>query len=163
MALNLILFQTLWLVCVVGAAYGWPWLGVAAVAVRVGLGWRELDAKLLLSAAVIGFVGEWLLVTLGAIDYAPRARTAGTLVPAWMIALWVNFATTLHSSLAWLQGRYVAATMAGAIAAPFSYWAGRRLGAIVLNPEPVYWICGIGLLWAVATPVLVWISEAAAA
>ena len=49
--------------------------------------------------------------------------------------------------------------MAGALAGPLSYWGGQRLGAITLNPEPAIWMGGVGLLWAVATPMLVWLAE----
>jgi hypothetical protein len=168
MVADLLLFQTIWFICVWSAAHGYPWAGVLAVAGRAGFSLRgssvppRREALLLLSAAAIGLLGEWILGAAEVLDYPPQART-GPPVPAWMIALWVNFATLLHTSLAWLRGRFVLAAMLGAIAAPLSYWAGRRLGAILLHPEPVVWICGIGLLWAVATPVLVWIAEATAA
>lgn len=164
---NFACFNAVWFALVLSAAAGHPWWGVAAAAASAAA-WslaavaprREL--LLLAGAGLLGLAGETLLHRAAVTGYPPQAWT-GEPVPAWMVGLWVNFATTLHVSLAWLRGRFVAATMAGAIAGPASYFGGERLGAITLNPEPAVWIAGIGLLWALATPLLVWLAEATAA
>ncbi len=156
---NLAAFQIVWFACVYSAAAGAPWLGVAALAASLALQFRTMDVKLFGAAAALGLGGEWALHAVAVTGYPPQAWT-GEPIPAWMIALWVNFASTLKASLAWLQGRYVFATMAGAVAGPVSYWGGERLGAITLHPDPAVWIGGVGLLWALATPLLVWLSEA---
>jgi preprotein translocase subunit Sec61beta len=158
---NLIGFQSVWAACVLFAAAGRPWLGVAVLAGVIGLHLMfpvapvKQESKLLAVAAALGLAGEWALHALAVTGYPPQVWT-GEPIPAWMIALWVNFAATLHSSLAWLEDRFVLATMLGAVAGPLSYWGGERLGAIALYPNPVVWIAGVGLLWAVATPFLVW-------
>ena len=163
MLLNLIIFQVVWLACVLGAAQGYPWLGVVALAghFRVVAARPRQEGLLLGAAAALGLAGEWALHAAAVTGYPPQAWT-GWPVPVWMIALWINFACTLHASLAWLQGRFVFATMAGAIAGPLSYWGGERLGAITLHPDPAIWMGGVGLLWAVSTPALVWLAEATA-
>lgn len=167
-AANLIGFQTVWFSCVLFAAAGRPWFGVVVLAAVVALHlhfavapWKR-ELKLLAGAAALGLGGEWLLHAAAVTGYPPQVWT-GEPVPMWMVALWVNFASTLHSSLAWLQGRFVLASMAGALAGPLSYWGGARLGAIALHPDPAIWIAGVGLLWAVATPMLVWLAEETAA
>ena len=162
---NLAGFQAVWFACVLFAAAGRPWFGVAVLAVVLALHFRlspadkrPREVKLLAGAALLGLSGEWALHAAAVTGYPPQAWT-GEPAPAWMVALWINFAATLHSSLAWLRGRFVFATMAGALAGPLSYWGGQRLGAITLNPEPAIWIGGVGLLWAIATPMLVWLAE----
>lgn len=52
----------------------------------------------------------------------------------WLCALWYLFATTLHQSLRWLEGRTWLAALIGGIAGPVSYRAGEVLGALTLGP-----------------------------
>ena len=157
--LNLAAFQAVWFACVLFAAAGRPWLGVAALGVSLVAQYRSTRAaKLLGTAALLGLAGEWALHAAAVTGYPPQAWT-GEPAPAWMVALWVNFASTLQSSLKWLQGRYVFATVLGAIGGPLSYWGGEQLGAITLNPDQGVWFCGVGILWALSTPLLVWIAE----
>lgn len=165
--INLAGFQISWFALVMLAAAGRPWLGMAVLGMAVV--WNLYSApalrqelQLLGVAAAVGLAGETALHWAAVTGYPPQAWT-GEPVPVWMIGLWINFATTLHVSLAWLSGRYVAATLAGAVAGPLSYFGGQRLGAITLHPEPLVWIIGIGLLWAMATPLLVWVAEGTAA
>lgn len=151
-----------------GAAAGSPWLGVGVLlGVLAGhfyfplAPWRR-ELALLAAAALMGLAAETLLHKGAAVvGYPPQAWT-GDPAPAWMVALWINFAATLHGCLGWMQGRIPVATLAGALAGPLSYWGGARLGAITLHPDPVHWIVGIGLVWAIATPVLVWLAEVTA-
>ncbi|MBM3793986.1 MAG: DUF2878 domain-containing protein [Acidobacteria bacterium] len=165
---NLIGFQLVWFTCVLGAAAGMPWLGVGVLlGVLAGhfvfpvAAWRR-ELALLGAAALLGMAAETLLHQGAAVvGYPPQAWT-GAPAPSWMVALWINFAATLHGCLAWMQGRIPAAALAGALAGPLSYWGGERLGAITLHPDPVHWIVGIGLVWATATPVLIWLAEVTA-
>lgn len=164
--LNLVGFQACWFALVLLAAAGHPWLGMAVLAVAVAWNLYAASAparelQLLGAALLLGLAGETALHWAAVTGYPPQAWT-GEPVPVWMVGLWINFATTLHVSLAWLRGRLVMATLAGAVAGPLSYFGGQRLGAITLHPEPLIWIVGIGLLWAVATPLLVWAAEVTA-
>ena len=165
---NLIGFQLVWFACVWGGASGFPWFGVGLLAAVLGAHfyfplapWRR-ELVLLAAAGLLGLAAETLLHKgASVVGYPPQAWT-GEPAPAWMLALWINFAATLHGCLAWLRGKTPVAAVAGAVAGPLSYWGGERMGAITLHPEPVYWLAGIGLIWAIATPVLVWLAEVTA-
>ena len=75
----------------------------------------------------------------------------------WMIALWVNLAATLRVSLGWLDRRWFAAGLLGALGGPIAYGAGANLGAIEFA-QPVVSLAAIAGQWLVAMPVLVWIA-----
>jgi hypothetical protein len=155
---NFVAFQCGWFACVLGAARGWPWVGLAATAVIAG--WHVARAtrpaeemKLIGVALAIGVVWDSAHVSLGWIRF-----TSGTLVdgiaPPWILALWALFATTLNVSLGWLKGRWLVAVLLGAAAGPLSYWAGARLGAVEFV-VPVSSFVALALGWAVMTPLLV--------
>jgi hypothetical protein len=76
-----------------------------------------------------------------------------------MVALWMLFATTLSSSMAWLAGRHRLAAVLGAVCGPLSYAAGARLGAIELPPHALASFAGIALVWGLAMPALLVIRE----
>lgn len=154
---NFLAFQCGWFACVLGAAHGWPWLGtaiaVSIVALHVLRAARPAgEFKLAALAVAIGALWDSALAALGWIDFA-----SGTFIPpiapAWMLALWALFASTLNVSLGWLKGRWLAAALAGAVAGPLSYYAGMRLGALDLAaPMPALIALAIG--WGVFTPAL---------
>ena len=70
LALNILMFQAGWFACVLGAAYGLPWLGsIAAIAI---VGWHLARATnprrefaLVCTAAIVGLIFETLLVQSG--------------------------------------------------------------------------------------------------
>lgn len=156
---NFVGFQLCWFACVLGAARGAEWLGPLVV-----LAWCALhlarhadparEALALIAVGALGLLVDTLQVHEGWIDHR-GTPLAGVLAPAWILALWVAFATTYRSSLAWVTRRSWLSALFGAIGAPFSYWAGVRMGAVQFG-EPLWSsIAGIALAWGVALPATV--------
>lgn len=154
---NVLLFQAAWFSGVLGAAHGRPWLGPAAalavVAWHLARARRALPEALLLAAALaLGAAFENFLVRGGWLRFETSEIAA--LAPAWIIALWAAFATTLNVSLRALHRRPAVAAALGAIAAPLAYYAGSRLGAVeFVNFGTALVVIAAG--WVVLTPVLV--------
>ena len=160
--------QVCWFACVGGAARGLPWLGPVAVAVY-GAGHlstvpsgaaRSRQAWLLVLAGAAGYVADSILVLSGVLTFPPQA-VLGWPSTAWMVALWVLQAAVLSGVLSWLRGRHVAAAIVGAIGGPLAYLAGERMGAAVLGPSHAVALAAIGVEWAVAMPLLVWMERRA--
>jgi hypothetical protein len=155
--LNFILFQAGWFALVIGAAQGFAWAGALAAGVIVAAhlvraARPRAEATLLLLAGLIGVVFDTALAASGAIVLAAGAWIPG-LAPYWMAALWLNFATTLNVSLAWLKSRLLLAVAAGAIGGPLAYYGGEKLGALELaSPAPALAALAIG--WGIITPLL---------
>lgn len=158
---NFALFQLGWFACVLGGAWGWPWIGVSFVAMatlwhlRVVANPRN-EAVLLAVAVVIGTLVDSLLPAAGWVAY-PSGQLHPMMAPVWIIALWVLFAGTLNMSMKWLRDRYLLALLFGAIGSPMSYFAGSRLGAVTLV-DPVMALAAQSLLWAIVLPSLVWLA-----
>jgi hypothetical protein len=81
------------------------------------------------------------------------------MAPLWMAALWMNFASTLDYSLAWMQGKPVLAAVFGGVGGPLAFVAGEQLGAIVLV-DRVLSLGVIGAGWLVVTPLLLRAAQA---
>jgi len=157
LAVNIALFQAGWLACVLGAAHGMPWAGVAVAAAVVA--WHAARArrpvqelKLVALAVLAGALFDSALAAGGWIVFAPDAAASG-LAPWWILALWALFATTLNVSLAWLRLRLPLAALLGALCGPLAYWAGARLGALELR-QPAAALGALALVWAAALPGL---------
>ena len=158
--INFILFQIAWFACVIGAANNLPWLGVIVTAAVV---WWHLsrakplraELRLLLSALIIGASFDQLLLSFALVDYVHHGWSS-TLVPVWIMALWLGFSTIINVSLRWMRGRHLIAVVFGAIGGPLAYIAAEKLGAVVLIGYPSYIALAIG--WAVITPLLLHIS-----
>ena len=157
MLANFAAFQVGWFACVLSAAYGWPWAGTltaaAIVAAHVYRAPRPLpELKLIGIALLLGVVCDSLLFSLGWLDFKSGVIVP-SMAPHWILAMWALFATTLNVSLAWIKGRLAAAVALGTVGGPLAYWAGARLDAVVLA-APVPALIGLGVVWALATPLL---------
>ena len=154
---NIVVFQAGWFACVLGAAHGRPWLGLPVVAMIV-CGWLmsaprpSALAQLTVLSGLVGFSWDSWLTVSGMIGYAPGPLSP-PLAPLWILALWLLFATTLSVSLRWLQTKLLLAALLGALAAPLSYYAAARMGALtLLRVQPALWAQAVG--WALLLPLL---------
>ena len=156
--LNFILFQAGWFACVLGAASGRPWMGAvigAALALtHLALSRSPRDEAMLLAGALaLGMLVDTAHVRMGTLAFT-GGMVHPEFAPPWILVMWVQFASTLHYSLGWLERRYVLGACLGAVAGAGAYWAGVRFGAAALGPDPVQALLRIGLSWGVALPVL---------
>jgi hypothetical protein len=93
---------------------------------------RAREATLVLTVGLFGFAVDTLQASAGLYAFTGTS-VLPWVCPPWMVALWMLFATTLNSSMAWLAGRRRLAAVLGAVCGPLSYAAGARLGAIELH------------------------------
>lgn len=157
--LNFAGFQLGWFAAVLCAAAGRPWLGAAALAVLLALHYascaqRARELRLGAEALALGVALDSALMASGALRCAGWPGAAW-IAPAWLNLLWPLFAATLHGCFAWILGRKALASLLGALAAPLSYWAGVRMGALEF-PRGLAPACAwIAAGWALALPWLV--------
>ena len=162
---SLVALQVCWFACVGGAARGLPWLGPLAVAAYAA-GYlrtvpsgraRSRQAWLLALAGAAGYAADSALVLSGVLAFPPQA-VLGWPSTVWMVALWVLQAAVLGGALSRLRGRHVTAAIVGAVGGPLAYLAGERMGAAVLGPSHAVALTAIGVEWALAMPLLVWME-----
>jgi hypothetical protein len=161
--INLLLYQVGWFCCVLGAAWGFPWLGMSLAAGLVAVHFwlttdRLVQFRLVMAAAAIGGIFDTAQLWAGVFTF-PSGVVVEWLPPPWMTMLWLQFATTFHFSMRWLSGRYALCACFGLLGAPLAFFAGERFGAIdFLSPRVFHYIC-LALLWSVAVPVLTFVSD----
>lgn len=154
----LLTFQAGWLVAALGAAAGHPLLAAAGPLGSAALTLAVLDQRrqaiaAMLAGGLIGLGGESLLMWLGLVAFAAPGPLAG-LAPAWIVALWIAFAPLSGATLTWLAWRPGLAAGFGALLAPPTYLAGAALGALALSEPRWVSLLSIGVLWALAMPLL---------
>lgn len=155
---NFAAFQTVWLLSLVGAGSGFPWLGPAALLLFMaghfpGAAAPRADALLVLTAAAAGLCCDTLYIRAGLLAYAAPLPSPA-LAPFWIVAMWMNFGMTLNESLAWLKDRLLLGALLGAVGGPLAYLAGIRLQAARMTAEPWLVLVVIGLSWAIAVVLL---------
>ena len=148
-----------WCACVLGAANGAAGLGPAAAAPLLAIHLaaapdRAAETRLVLLAGGLGFAADSALGLLGVFRWSEGHSVAG-LAPPWILALWMLFAATLRSSLAFLQGRVPLAAALGAVAGPIAYVGGAKLGAMSLGVSAPSASAVLAALWAALLPALV--------
>lgn len=158
---NFILFQIGWFACVIGASEQMPWLGIAVVLAIVI--WHLIQAKqpklevsLLFTVLIIGGIFDQIMLNHHFISYQSHGWS-NNLVPVWILALWLEFATILNVSLRWMRDRWFIAILFGAIGGPLAYMGAAKLDAVSLNSMPASYLA-LSIGWAVLTPLLLRLS-----
>ncbi|NRB55717.1 MAG: DUF2878 domain-containing protein [Salinicola sp.] len=139
LAINALLFQGGWFLCVLGGSL-WA---IAATPLILLVHWRWLarpgEWRWWLGLLLAGIVVDGTLVAAGGIEM-------GGALPIWLWALWLLFATTLHHCLAWLWRYRALAIACGALGGPLSYLSGAALAGVEIRP------------WAIGVEAIVWAS-----
>lgn len=160
---NIICFQLGWFACVLGASYGYFWLGPLCVTLilllhlKIHHSWKW-EWPLLTAGMISGLIFDSLLILLD-IQEPKRALMPAPLTTVWLLAMWINFTLTLNISLRFLQKKLFLAAVCGFIAGPSAYYSGEILGAIQIK-EPLYLhLLVLAVVWMLATPGLLLIAR----
>jgi hypothetical protein len=160
---NFALYQAGWFAIVVGAASGRPWTGMgvalAAIAVHLALARGMLrQGSLILVSGAVGFTLDSLQVGFGVFRF-PSGTVLPWLAPPWDVVLWMQFATILPFCFRWLSHRYLLSFVLGLVGGPLAFYAGERIGAVLFLPPRLLHFGVLGVVWALALPLLVWLSD----
>lgn len=160
MIINFVLFQMAWFACVVGASCDIPWLGVQVVMAilvwHIGHSKQYMpELRLMLVCLLTGGLYDQMLLSSGLITYSSHGWS-DALVPAWILGLWLAFATLLNGSLRWMHGRYLTGALFGAIGGPLAYAGAEKIGAVMITGRNSYIALSLG--WAIITPLLLGVA-----
>lgn len=146
---NAVWFQVTWFLAVLGREDALH-VTVAMLLLHLLLApstMREL--KQVLALATIGISVDAGFSLLGLFQFA-----GGALIPAWLVCLWMAFATTLNRSLSFLGRNTLLTILAGAFVIPFNYWVGQKLGAVEFGYPLPLTLVAMSCVWAVTLPFL---------
>ncbi|KAA1175172.1 DUF2878 domain-containing protein [Marinobacter salinexigens] len=156
-ALNFVLFQAAWFICVLYP--GLPAVVLALMFVMVHLiaisrnRWAEVQFIGL--GTVLGGMLDSLWFRLGILDDGTGALQ---LTPPWLVAIWATFMTTFSHSLSWVTRKRLTLLLLPPVAGPLAYWSAAELGAIEL-PEPAWSIAALATGWLVLFPLLTYLRK----
>lgn len=132
--MNGVLFQGTWFACVLGGGHGLIWPGIGSVLLLIvslaNVPSLRHDLLLALVLVPVGWCLDTLWIVTGVLDYH-----GATVAPAWIVLMWLAVALTINHSLALFRDRPWLGALAVLGAAPLSYLAGERLGAVNV-PDP---------------------------
>jgi hypothetical protein len=113
---------------------------------------------LVVASGVLGLTIDSLQLWLGVFRF-PSGVVCPWLAPLWDVVLWMQFATILPICLCWTSRRYLLCSVLGFFGGPLAFFSGERLGAISFLPPQLLNLALLGTLWALAFPLLVWLSD----
>lgn len=156
---HFVLFDLLWFSTVWGRE-NWTGLSLLLVVMLYASAWRYLWARrnAVVLLAGCGLLAELLMVTSGIIRFS-----GSSLLPAWLILLWLGFVAMALVVFTLFQRRYLLSGLAGMIMGPLTYLTGIGLGAAQASID--LWLLAIiyGAFWAVLMVLIVWLIEKSAA
>jgi hypothetical protein len=165
--INLVLFQGVWFVTVIGASQGSLWYGLAGITTFACIHHfvshtAKADFQLATISILLGFAIETAVIQAGVLSYV-HIISPSQIAPLWILLLWANLALTLNGCLRWLQGRYLLAALMGAMGGPLTYFGGMKLGAASTDLPMATALGVIAFIYAFTTPFLLvtakWLSQ----
>ncbi|MCT7941030.1 DUF2878 domain-containing protein [Shewanella holmiensis] len=107
---------------------------------------RKRDFWVVLAVSSLGIFVDICLIYFGVFEFS--------ISPWWLALLWIFFALTLNSSLAFAHKLHLPLqVILGGISGSLSYLAGANFGAVVLPFGTVYSTCILVVIWCVLFPV----------
>lgn len=160
--LNIVGYDVAWFGCVVGAAFGYAWAGIALAAANVALHMRwspvvRREAALVFGGALVGVSADALMVVTGVYEYRPRPDGLSLEFLALFFAMWASFGTTMRIAMRFAWRRPWAGALLGLLGGPLAYLAAAKIGTITLPEGAAMWrsLAVIGVVYGVLTPVWV--------
>lgn len=157
---NIVSVNIGWMACILGAARGHYWLGLVVVTILFAIHIMMIERHkvhivlfVALATIAFGFLTDTALIAIGTLE--PNRWVMPTpFTTIWDLLIWANFSLVLNTSLHILQKRLFTASVLGAIFAPWTYYAGDRLGALNLSKPISVSLLWVGLLWFFVMPLL---------
>lgn len=150
-----------WFGCVYLGKIGWEF----ATLIFPILSWYLLNKSFAINSkmlyrlvilTVIGVLFDYSALHFGLISLITVDEF--TLLPIWLISLWVLFASSLPLMQSFLRNKLILSSIIGGIFGPLSYHAGSSIGVLELNGNSAYLTYII--FWAIYTPLaILWLTR----
>ncbi|MFT5219741.1 MAG: hypothetical protein ACI9LO_001875 [Planctomycetota bacterium] len=149
--LNLLLFQIGWLVCITSGNYA----ALGYTVLVLVFHWRLFSPDkrewwLILLVTVVGVSWDWTMSGFGILVFSEAVKS---MLPLWLVCVWILFATTYQHGMYWLQGRPVLAALLAAVMGPVSYWSGSQLNEVALGEPLTLSLIILAIGWGTLFPV----------
>jgi hypothetical protein len=160
--INFVLFQMLWVACVLGAANQliWPSI-VLVIAMLVIFSLPSFKVKndtfLVFTCLILGFILDSTLAYFNFIDYEFDYGFS-RIAPLWILFLWVGFALTLNHSMAWIFNNAKLGYLLMALGPPLSYISAGKLGAVSINNMLLTSLL-VSLSWMLVFKILILVKK----
>jgi hypothetical protein len=160
--LNYLLFQLGWFACVLGATNHLPWIAsifvfLVVIAQTHAAPQPKSEYLLLFVALIIGGLIDQVLLSNQFVGYQSNGWSTA-IVPVWILALWVSFASTLNVSMRWIRDKKMVAFLFGFIGGPLAYMAAEKLDAVQIGPSIISYLA-LSLFWGFAMLALIELAK----
>jgi hypothetical protein len=154
--INLVWYQALWFLAILGREnYDWALVLLICLHFFLSPCWRA-DMKTMIACASVGIFADSILAVSGVYVFDPEPAILP--IPFWLVAIWLGFSCTLLHSFTFFMTRPLIGTLIVSAAAPFSYLAGSRFGAVNFGYDTTTSILIIAATWLLIMTALVQIS-----
>jgi hypothetical protein len=162
---NVVGFQIVWLLSVIGASRGYWLPGFLTALLFAGVVLhlspdRRRDIRTAAIALPIGFLMDSLLAYSPVLNFSspfPSIHWA----PAWIMALWIGFTFTLNHSLKAIYSKPLYLFVFGFLGGPLAYFiAAQRFQAMFFESGIAVCLLTVAVVWGLGLSLIRWIDVA---
>lgn len=158
---NFVLFQLCWFINVMMPGQLSALITLAAVVLH--LSWisqrvaREL--RFIAMAVFLGVSVDILWQNLGVLSFPEnQGYYAEGMIPVWLVAVWLTFATTVNHCLYWMRSWPRLTLLMAPFAGAFAYYSAAQIGALDIG-HGIWGLLALALGWLFVFPTLQLISR----
>lgn len=147
--INVVFFQASWLLAAFFQDYAALLILVLLIIHFLMSPTRRLDSKILLMG-LLGIVVDQCLISVDVF------AVGQSIIPSWLVMLWLYFSLCLNHSLGWLRNlRYWQVALLGSVLGTLSYVAALNLDVITTTLTQQQFVMIEILVWFVLLPIMV--------
>ncbi|MDX1588823.1 MAG: DUF2878 domain-containing protein [Oleiphilaceae bacterium] len=158
---NFVLFQLCWTLNVLMPGQLSALVTVAAVALHLlWISQRALrELRFIVMAAFLGMVVDILWQNLGVLRFPDnQGYYAEGMIPVWLVAIWLIFATTVNHCLYWMRSWPRLTLLMAPFAGAFAYYSAAQIGAVEIG-HGLWGLLALALGWLFLFPTFQRISR----
>lgn len=150
MIINAVLFNAMWFGCIYWGNVFVPFVLLWAFFHLKHSIHSRAETHFVIIVTLLGTFIDTSFIHIGVFVFESHSFV----IPLWLVAIWVSFSLTLNSSLSFLKHSIKLQYVIGAIAPPFSYFAGSKLGAVTFGYSLPISLVAISITWLCLLPFL---------
>ena len=151
---NVVLYQFIWFLCVLGGNKG-AFAALPLLLLHLALSSsRRADLQMMCFMLFLGVLVDGTLQHVGFFTFT----NPGFPIPVWLMVIWLGLAITPHHSLAWMKNRPLLSAVFGALGGPAAYWAGAQLGAASFSWPLLQALPLLAVVWAFTWSLVMYFS-----
>ena len=162
--INVLFFYLCWWLSIYGAKNEMYLLGIISVSIYmifhfIFLTQSYCEYYFIIICFLVSFIFDTIFLNLNLISYNGILPIKYSLLPLWVLSLWLCFSLSIFHSFSFLQKKYFRTSVLGIISGPVIYYSCSIAEIIVFKANINFILILIAVIWSFLLPLYIFIAD----